>query len=124
MKSWGDVSSMKINAVQNYSYAPNYKGSFFKEGAFKELENSLTGSEKETFNKIIISIENTKDNHNWWFDTPSIRNGRLKLAVIGKLNEDGTPQKPGYFLDEAKNSLELFQKLAAWYKKNVEGYKG
>ena len=31
---------------------------------------------------------------------------------------------PGYFLDEAKNSLELFERLETWYKNNVEGYKG
>ena len=93
---------MKIYSVNNYSYMPNYKGSFFKEGAFKELEKNLKGKDKDTFEKIITNIENTKDNHKWWFDTPSIRNGRLKLAVIGKFNEDGTPQKPGYFLDEKK----------------------
>jgi len=115
---------MKINAVQNYNYSPNYKGSFYKENAFKKLEQSLTGPDKDTFNKIITSIENTKDNHRWWFDTPTIRNGSMKLAVIGQLNEDGTPKRPGYFLDEAKNSLKLFQQLATWYKNNVEGYQG
>ena len=115
---------MKILAVQNCDYKLNYKGSFFKEGAFRELEKSLKGTDKDTFEHIITSIESTKDGHSWWFDTPSIRNGSLKLAVIGQLNKDGTPKKPGYFLDEKKNALELFKKLATWYKNNVEGYQG
>ena len=115
---------MRVDSVQNYCCAPNHKGSFFKQGAFKELERSLTGSDKDAFERIITSIENTPDNNSWWFDTPSIRNGKMKLAIIGKLNKDGTPQKPGYFLDEKKNSLELFKKLEQWYKNNVKGYKG
>ena len=113
---------MKIYAVKNCDYKPNYKGSFFKEGAFKELERTLTGSENDAFKRIIKSIENTKDDHSWWFDTPSIHNGTMKLAVIGQLNKDGTPKKPGCFLDKAENSLDLFKKLAMWYKKNVNGY--
>ena len=115
---------MKINTVQNCNFTPNYKGSFFKDNAFKEFERSLTGADKDTFEHIIKSIENTKDNHNWWFDVSSLHHGSLKIAVIGQLKADGTPKKPGYFLDEKKNSLELFKKLAVWYKKNVEGYKG
>ena len=115
---------MKINPAQNYAQTPNYKGSFFKEHAFKELEKSLNSTEKDTFNKIIKSIEDTKDDHNWWFDISSLHNGSLKIAVIGQLNKDGTPKKPGYFLDEAKNALDLFKKLSTWYKNNVEGYKG
>lgn len=114
---------MKIYAVKNCDYTPNYKGSFFKEGAFRELEQKLTGPEKDVFERIIKSIESTKDDHNWWFDTPSIHNGTMKLAVIGQLNKDGTPKKPGCFLDKAENSLELFKKLATWYKKNINGYK-
>lgn len=115
---------MKISPAKNCDYAPNFKGSFVKEGAFKNLEKSLTGTEKDTFNKIIKSIEDTKDDHQWWFDISSLRNGRLKVAIIGQLKKDGTPKKPGYFIDEAKNSLDLFKKLSTWYKNNVEGYKG
>ena len=115
---------MKIDSVQNYCCVPNFKGRFFKEGAFRQLENSLTGSDKDTFNRIVKNIEETSDEHSWWFDTSSIRNGRMKIAVIGQLNKDGTPRRPGYFLDEAKNSLELFKRLEIWYKNNVEGYKG
>ena len=114
---------MKICSAQNCDFTPNYKGSFFKERAFNELEQSLSGIEKDTFEKIIRNIEKTKDDHHWWFDITSIRNGKTKVAVIGKLNKDGTPKRPGYFLDEAKNALELFKKLSNWYKNNVKGYK-
>ena len=115
---------MRVNPIQNHCCALSYEGSFFKEGAFERLENSLTGSDKDTFESIIKNIENTNDDHRWWFDTQSIRNGRLKLAIIGQFKKDGTPIKPGCFLDEAKNSLELFKNLSTWYKNNVEGYKG
>ena len=115
---------MRVSSIQSNCDVPNYKGSFFKEGAFEKLENSLTGSDRDTFESIIKNIEEANDDHSWWFDTQSIRNGRLKLAVIGQFKKDGTPIKPGYFLDEAKNSLELFKKLSTWYKNNVEGYKG
>ncbi len=114
---------MRVNSVNN-CYAPNFNGSFFKGSAFNRLEKSLTGSDKDTFEHIITSIEKTKDDHSWWYDVSSIRKGSLKIAVIGQLKKDGTPKRPGYFLDEEKNSLELFKKLAIWYKKNVEGYEG
>lgn len=120
----GDINSMRVSSIQSNCSVPSYKGSFFKEGAFERLENSLTGSDKDTFESIIKNIEDTNDDHSWWFDTQSIRNGRLKLAIIGQFKKDGTPIKPGCFLDEAKNSLELFKKLSTWYKNNVEGYKG
>ena len=103
---------MRVSSIQSDNFALNYKGSFLKDGAFKRFESSLAGSDKDTFEHIITSIENAMDNHSWWFDTTSIRSGRMKLAVIGQLKEDGTPKKPGYFLDEEKNSLELFKKLA------------
>ena len=102
---------------------PKFKGAFYKKGAFQELENSLKGTEKDTFEAIIRNIENAKDEYMWWFDITRISNGGKKIAVIGKLNKDGTPKKPGYFLDEAKNALNLFKYLSKWYEKNVEGYK-
>lgn len=115
---------MKICCAKNYNYAPNYRGSFVTGGAFRELKQSLNSTEKDIFETIIKNIENTKDDNWWWFDFQKIHNGTMKLAIIGKMKKDGSPQKPGYFLDEAKNSLELFKKLATWYKKNIEGYKG
>lgn len=114
---------MKISSVQNYSYTPNYKGSFNKDYAFREFHKSLVGTEKDTFETIIKNIENTKDDNWWWFDFKKIHGGAIKLAIIGKLNPDGTPRYPGYFLDDEKNALKLFKKLAEWYKNNVEGYK-
>ena len=112
---------MKIYSIQNYT--PSYKGSFVKDKAIKEFEKSLNNAERDVYENIIKNIENAKDENKWWYDTTSIRQGKVKLAVIGRMNSDGTPHKPGYFLDEAKNSLELFKKLAIWYEKNIEGFK-
>lgn len=115
---------MKIFAVQNCNYTPNYKGSFFKQAAFKELEKSLTGSDKDTFNHIVTSIEDAKDDNRWWFDIKKIRNGAVRVATMGLLEKDGTPRKPGLFLVEAEKSIMIFKNLSRWYKNNVEGYKG
>ena len=115
---------MQINAVQNYSFAPNYKGSFSKEGAFKEFEKSLQGTDKDLFEHIITSIENTKDDYHWWFDFKKIRNGVTKIATMGLIEKDGTPRTPGLFLVEAEKSMEIFKNLSRWYKNNIEGYKG
>lgn len=115
---------MKIYNAQNYNYTPNYKGSFYKQHAFKELENSLTGSDKDIFEHIITNIENAKDDNHWWFDIKSIHNGAVRIATMGLLKKDGTPRKPGLFLVEAENSLDIFKNLAKWYKNNIESYKG
>ena len=114
---------MKVSSIQNYDM-PNCKGSFNRDYAFREFEKSLSGKDKDTFETIIKNIEESKDNNWWWFDFKKIRNGAEKLAIIGKMNPDGTPRTPGYFLDEAKNSLDLFKRLGIWYKNNIEGYKG
>ena len=87
-----DVCSMKIDVVKNYNYVPNYKGSFVRDGAFRELEKSLNGTEKDIFETIIKNIENAKDNNQWWFDFSKIRNGSMKLAVIGKATELRAPR--------------------------------
>lgn len=115
---------MQINPVQNYSFTPNYKGSFFKEASFKELEKSLQGADKDIFEHIITSIENAKDEYRWWFDFKKIRNGSKKVATMGLIEKDGTPRTPGLFLVEAENSMEIFKNLSRWYKNNIEGYKG
>ena len=114
---------MKIDSVQYCCYAPAYKGSFCKGGSFKELERSLMGSDKDTFEHIISSIENAKDDNNWWFDTKTIHNGAVKIATMGLIERDGTPRRPGLFLVEAEKSLAIFKNLARWYKNNIEGYK-
>lgn len=114
---------MKIFAVQNCDYKPSYKGKFFKEDSFRELEKTLTGSDKDTFEHIITSIEKAKDDNQWWFDIKKIHNGSIKIATMGLLKKDGTPRKPGLFLVEAKDSLDIFKNLSRWYKNNVEGYK-
>lgn len=115
---------MKINSVQSSDFMLSHKGGFLKDNAFKRFEKSLNESEKDKFEKIIVSIENAADENKWWFDTTSFHNGKLKVAVIGRLNKDGTPKRPGYFLDEEKNALDLFKKLSNWYKNNIKGYKG
>ena len=92
-------------------------------GVEKEYDVLFT-FEGENGKNYIVYTDNTKDDNWWWFDYQKIRRGAMKLAIIGKMNKDGTPRHPGYFLDEAKNSLELFKRLGIWYKNNVEGYKG
>ena len=72
-KDGRDINSMKISSVQNYSYTPNYKGSFNKDYAFREFHKSLVGTEKDTFETIIKNIENTKDDNWWWFDFKKIQ---------------------------------------------------
>ena len=115
---------MKIFAVQNNDFTPNYKGKFVKQNSFRELEKSLTGPDKDTFEHIVTCIENAKDDNHWWFDIKSIHNGAVRIATMGLLKKDGTPRKPGLFLVEAKDSLDIFKNLSRWYKNNIEGYKG
>lgn len=114
---------MKVSSVQKYSYTPSNKGSFVKDYAFKELSKKLNGPEKDSFETIIKDIENTTDDHRWWFDTSSLHHGKMKIARIGIIGKDGNPKKPGYFLDREENTLKLFKKLAQWYENNVEGFK-
>ena len=114
---------MRVSAVHEHNCALNYRGSFFKEASFRELQNSLKGTEKDTFEHIVASIENAKDDYSWWFNTKTINNGTVKIATMGLLEKDGTPRKPGLFLVEAKDSLDIFKNLSRWYKNNVEGYK-
>ena len=115
---------MKIDSVQYRCYVPAVRGSFCKGSSFRELERSLTGSDKDTFEYIIASIENAKDDNNWWFETKTIHNGAVKIATMGLVEKDGTPRLPGLFLVEAEKSMEIFKNLSRWYKNNVEGYKG
>ena len=114
---------MKISSIQSYCCAPSHKGSFVKDYAFKEITKKLNSAEIDSFDTIIKDIENTTDDHKWWFDTSSLHQGRMKIAVIGMIGKDGTPKKPGYFLDKEENTLKLFKKLAQWYENNVDGFK-
>ena len=112
---------MRVQRVQNDN--TNFSGRFLKNVHFRQLEQHLYGTQKESFEKIIRDIEETKDNHVWAFSVEKM--GAVRVARLSRIDEKGVPCSADFATEykSDSSSLELFERLRRWYKYAVKEFK-